>query len=142
MWAYSRVDTVRKREHLDLLRAAGIRWLALGIESGKRTIRLEAAKGRFDEVDIHQVVKEIECADINLIGNYLLGLPGQDTASSAEPGGSGGSTIWGGGGNQGGYYVDSGAGQYGSGGGAGIYAGNQRTGKAGGTGIVVIYEYS
>ena len=81
MWAYSRVDTVRNQEDLELLRAAGIRWLALGIESGDRTVRLEAAKGKFHEVDIQEVIKQIEDADINVIANYLFGLPGDDHES-------------------------------------------------------------
>ena len=36
MWAYSRVDTVTNPEFLNLVRSAGIRWLALGIESARQ----------------------------------------------------------------------------------------------------------
>ena len=40
MWAYSRIDTVRDPKQLELIRKAGIKWLALGIESvgGKNTL--------------------------------------------------------------------------------------------------------
>ena len=76
MWAYSRVDTVRKPENLKLIREAGIRWLCLGIESGDKNVRLEVTKGRFEDVDIREVVKMVHDADIEIIGNYLFGLPG------------------------------------------------------------------
>ena len=49
MWVYSRIDTVRRPEHLKLLKDAGINWLALGIESGERKIRLQASKGKFED---------------------------------------------------------------------------------------------
>ncbi len=52
MWAYSRIDTVRDPKRLELIRKAGIKWLALGIESGEKNIRLEASKGKFEDVDI------------------------------------------------------------------------------------------
>ena len=76
MWAYSRIDTVRKPENLKLIREAGIRWLCLGIESGDKNVRLEVTKGRFEDVDIREVVKMVHDADIEIIGNYLFGLPG------------------------------------------------------------------
>ena len=44
MWAYSRIDTIRDPELLALVRSAGIRWLALGIESGSHKVRLEVSK--------------------------------------------------------------------------------------------------
>jgi len=76
MWVYSRIDTVRKPEHLILLKKAGINWLALGIESGEKKIRLQASKGKFEDVDIGDVIKQIHDADIEVIANYLFGLPG------------------------------------------------------------------
>ena len=72
-WAYARVDTV-KPERLDLLRAAGIRWLALGIESGSEHVR-DGAEKSLDEEDIVNIVKAIQNAGINVIGNYIFGLP-------------------------------------------------------------------
>jgi radical SAM superfamily enzyme YgiQ (UPF0313 family) len=73
IWAYARVDTV-KAEHLDLLRSAGIRWLALGIESGSAHVRDGSSK-HIEDWDIHQVVKAIQAAGISVIGNYIFGLP-------------------------------------------------------------------
>tara|TARA_R110000824_G_scaffold97531_2_gene233102 strand:- start:119 stop:937 length:819 start_codon:yes stop_codon:yes gene_type:complete len=81
MWAYSRIDTVRKPENLTLVREAGIKWLGLGIESGDKNVRLQVTKGKFEDIDIREVVKMVHEADIEIIGNYLFGLPGDDYAS-------------------------------------------------------------
>lgn len=77
IWAYARVDTVKPR-YLEALKAAGINWLALGIESGNKAVRSEASKGRFEQEDITTVVKRIKDAGINVIGNYMFGLPEDD----------------------------------------------------------------
>ena len=74
IWAYARVDTVRDA-FLDRLKRAGIRWLALGIESGSKHVRDGVEKGRFGAEDILRVVKNIQSAGINVIGNYIFGLP-------------------------------------------------------------------
>lgn len=74
IWAYARVDTVRDA-FLDRLKRAGIRWLALGIESGSKHVRDGVEKGRFGAEDILRVVKNIQNAGINVIGNYIFGLP-------------------------------------------------------------------
>ena len=79
IWAYARIDTV-KEGHLDLLRKAGIRWLALGIESASAHVRDGAAKAMKND-DITGVVQAIEAAGIHVIGNYIFGLP-DDTAES------------------------------------------------------------
>ena len=50
IWAYSRIDTVRRPEVLKLVKEAGIKWLCLGIESGDKNVRLEVAKGKFEDV--------------------------------------------------------------------------------------------
>ncbi len=81
-WAYARVDTVRTR-HLKLFREAGVRWLCLGIESANQTIRRQVTKGSYEEVDIRQVVKEVEDAGIEVIANYIFGLP-SDTKETME----------------------------------------------------------
>ena len=75
MWAYSRIDTVRRPEILDLVRKAGIKWLCLGIESGDKNVRLEVSKGKFEDVDIRNVVNQVHKADIEIMANYLFGLP-------------------------------------------------------------------
>jgi len=84
MWAYSRVDTVKTPESLELIRKAGIKWLALGIESGNRQVRLQASKGKFEDVDITQVIQRIHDADIEVIANYLFGLQGDDMDSMSQ----------------------------------------------------------
>ena len=76
MWSYSRIDTVKRLDILKLVRKAGIKWLAIGIESGDKAVRLEVAKGKFEDVDVKEVIKKIHQADINVMGNYIFGLPG------------------------------------------------------------------
>lgn len=79
IWAYARVDTV-KPERLAVLRSAGIRWLALGIESGSSLVRDGALKSLSNE-DIHETVRSIQEAGINVLGNFIFGLPDDDLAS-------------------------------------------------------------
>lgn len=83
MWAYSRVDTVTDPERLKLVREAGIRWLCLGIESADRNVRLEVSKGKFQDVDIARVIEQVHNADIEVMANYIVGLPG-DTHESMQ----------------------------------------------------------
>ena len=79
IWAYARVDTV-KPEMLSTLRRAGFQWLALGIESGSKHVRDGAQKAlRHD--DIVGIVRAIQKAGINVIGNFIFGLPDDDDAS-------------------------------------------------------------
>ena len=78
MWAYSRIDTVRNPETLSIVRKAGIKWLCLGIESGDKKVRLEVAKGKFEDVDVKKVIKQVHDADIDVMANYIFGLPGDD----------------------------------------------------------------
>jgi anaerobic magnesium-protoporphyrin IX monomethyl ester cyclase len=81
MWAYSRVDTVKRPELLKLVRSAGIKWLALGIESGDKEVRLEVSKGKFEDVDINQVISQVHDADIEVMANYIFGLTGDSKES-------------------------------------------------------------
>lgn len=81
IWAYARIDTVRQ-ETLSLMRKAGIRWLALGIESGSAHVRDGSIKS-LDDNDIRNVVKAIQDSGISVIGNYIFGLP-DDTMESMQ----------------------------------------------------------
>lgn len=81
IWAYARVDTV-KPENLAKMKRAGINWLALGIESANPEVRDSAAK-RLRVEDVQQVVHAIQEAGINVIGNYIFGLP-DDTLATME----------------------------------------------------------
>lgn len=78
LWAYSRIDTIKNSERLKIIRKAGIRWLCLGIESGDKKIRLEVSKGKFEEVDVRSVIRKVHEADIEVISNFIFGLPGDD----------------------------------------------------------------
>lgn len=82
IWAYARVDTVKPRL-LQKMRAAGIRWLALGIEAGSEQVRDTARKSLKSE-SIEDIVEQIKLADINVIGNYIFGLPGETRESMEE----------------------------------------------------------
>lgn len=82
IWCYSRVDTV-KEKFLETLKKAGVNWLALGIESAKTKVRRDVTKGRFEDVDIRDVVKKIRGYGINVIANYIFGLP-EDTKESMQ----------------------------------------------------------
>ena len=74
MWAYARVDTIRD-DQLDLFKRAGINWLCLGIEAGNQTVRMDIDKGRFEDVNIRDVVKRVEDHGIEVLGNYIFGFP-------------------------------------------------------------------
>lgn len=76
IWAYARVDTVKPAQ-LALLRSAGIRWLALGIESGSEHVR-DGAEKPLSQRDIVSIVGEIKNAGISVIGNFIFGLPDDD----------------------------------------------------------------
>jgi anaerobic magnesium-protoporphyrin IX monomethyl ester cyclase len=82
IWAYARVDTV-KDSFLEKLNRAGFRWLALGIESGSKHVRDGVEKGRFGATDIIKTVRRIQDHGINVIGNYIFGLP-DDTHESMQ----------------------------------------------------------
>lgn len=73
IWAYARVDTIRPRT-LAVMRQAGIRWLALGIESGSAHVRDGAEKSLTND-DIRASVRAIQDAGINVLGNFIFGLP-------------------------------------------------------------------
>ena len=74
IWCYSRIDTV-KENYLETLKKAGVNYLALGIESGNTKVRKDVTKGRFEDVDIRDVVKKIRNHGINVAANYIFGLP-------------------------------------------------------------------
>lgn len=83
MWSYSRVDTITNEEFLGIVRNAGIRWLCLGIESATKSVRLEVSKGKFEDVDIRKVIEHVHNAGIEVMANYIVGLPGE-TAESMQ----------------------------------------------------------
>tara|TARA_B100000787_G_scaffold162090_1_gene142473 strand:- start:7568 stop:9106 length:1539 start_codon:yes stop_codon:yes gene_type:complete len=77
MWAYSRVDTINPN-YLSIVKDAGIKTLALGIESGDRNVRLEVTKGAFTDTNVNNVVKMIHDSGLEVMANYLFGLTSDD----------------------------------------------------------------
>ena len=80
IWCYSRVDTV-KENYLETLKKAGVNYLALGIESGNTRVRKDVTKGKFEDVNIRDIVKKIRDHGINVAANYIFGLPEDDLQS-------------------------------------------------------------
>lgn len=76
IWAYTRIDTI-KDGMLAKLKAAGFNWLAVGIEAGADRVRADVDK-RFDQDQVFRVLSDIRAAGINVIGNYIFGLPEDD----------------------------------------------------------------
>lgn len=77
IWAYARVDTIRGEGTVEKLKAAGINWLALGIESASERVRDDVDKGVKQE-DIFKTIEKVRSAGINVIANYIFGLPEDD----------------------------------------------------------------
>ena len=76
-----RVDTV-KEYYLEKLKKVELGWL--GIESGNRKIRVDSVKGRFDEIDVVDIVGKIESSGIEVIGNYMFGMSGDTIVTMKE----------------------------------------------------------
>ncbi|GIW78357.1 MAG: hypothetical protein KatS3mg105_0164 [Gemmatales bacterium] len=76
LWAYTRVDTI-KNGLLEKLKAAGFNWLAVGIEAGAARVRDNVDKS-FDQEEVFRTIADIRAAGINIIGNYIFGLPEDD----------------------------------------------------------------
>ncbi|MBA2260395.1 MAG: radical SAM protein [Acidobacteria bacterium] len=81
IWAYARVDTV-KDGMLEKLRRAGFKWLALGIEAADDRVLSDVDK-RYSVNQVYETVKKLKAADINIIGNYIFGLP-EDTVETMQ----------------------------------------------------------
>jgi radical SAM superfamily enzyme YgiQ (UPF0313 family) len=79
IWAYARVDTV-KDGMLEKLKRAGFNWLAFGIEAASDRVRDDVDKG-FDQEEIFRTLEKVRGTDINVIANYIFGLPEDDLES-------------------------------------------------------------
>jgi anaerobic magnesium-protoporphyrin IX monomethyl ester cyclase len=82
IWAYTRVDTI-KEGMLPKLKAAGVNWLAFGFEAANERVRDDAQKG-VDQDDIFRIVEQVRSEGINIIGNYIFGLPEDDLNTMQE----------------------------------------------------------
>ena len=74
LWSYARVDTI-KPAYLNIFRRAGVKWLAMGFETGNQPIRQKISKGKFDKIDIKKIAGEIDDHGINVAANYIFGFP-------------------------------------------------------------------
>lgn len=80
IWAYARVGTVTP-SLLEIMKGAGINWLAYGFESGNPAIRNGISK---NYGDIEETVRMTKEAGINIIGNYMFGLPNDTLETMTE----------------------------------------------------------
>lgn len=80
IWAYARVDTCRDGELLAKMRAAGVRWLAIGIESASEKVRAGVDKG-YKPAAMQKAIGLVRSAGIHVMGNYIFGLPEDDLQS-------------------------------------------------------------
>jgi radical SAM superfamily enzyme YgiQ (UPF0313 family) len=81
IWAYARVDTV-KEAMLDKLKRAGFNWLAFGIEAGNESVLGDVDK-RYSVALVRDTIRKVKDAGINVIGNYIFGLP-EDTPATLQ----------------------------------------------------------
>ncbi len=81
IWAYSRVDTINE-ELVSMFKKAGIKWICLGIESFDDESK-QSVKKKISREKIFSTVKLLKDHDINIIGNFIFGLP-NDTNESMK----------------------------------------------------------
>ena len=82
IWAYARVDTV-KDGMLDKLKRAGFNWLAFGIEAANDRVLNDVDK-RYEIEQVYDTIATVKAAGINIIGNYIFGLPEDDHDSMQQ----------------------------------------------------------
>jgi anaerobic magnesium-protoporphyrin IX monomethyl ester cyclase len=73
IWSYARVNTVTPRG-LERMKKAGINWLCYGFESASQQVRQGVGK-RTSSMDFANAVHLTRREGINIIANYLVGLP-------------------------------------------------------------------
>lgn len=80
IWAYARVDVTKKLgvEMLKKLRKAGIKWLCFGFEAASEAVLDDVSKGQYTEKEMIEVREMCREADINVLGNFIFGLPEDD----------------------------------------------------------------
>ncbi len=86
IWAYARVDVTKKLgiEMLKKLRKAGFKWLCFGFEAASEVVLEDVSKGHFTKEDMVKVREMAKEADINVMGNFIFGLPEDDFDSMQE----------------------------------------------------------
>jgi radical SAM superfamily enzyme YgiQ (UPF0313 family) len=83
IWAYARVDTLKRDEIIEKLGRAGVRWLALGIESASERVLDDVGKGHGQDAT-RRAIERVRAAGINVIGNYMFGLPEDDLGTMRQ----------------------------------------------------------
>ena len=83
IWGYARVDTLKGFD-LRTMKKAGFDWLCIGFESGNEEVRKDVSKGRFNEEAIYEIRRRVGEDGINIIGNYVFGLPEDDLKSMQQ----------------------------------------------------------
>ncbi len=83
IWAYARVDTLAREDMLEKLHSAGFTWLAFGVESASERVRDGVQKG-YRQDHIRRTLDRVRKAGINVIGNYIFGLPEDDMATMQQ----------------------------------------------------------
>ena len=83
IWAYARVDVTLRmgEEMLKTLRKAGFKWLCFGFEAASEAVLGDVWKGQYNENDMIKVREMCKKADINVLGNFMFGLPEDDFES-------------------------------------------------------------
>jgi radical SAM superfamily enzyme YgiQ (UPF0313 family) len=86
IWAYARVDVTEKLgvDMLKTLRKAGFKWLCFGFEAASEAVLEDVSKGHFKEENMIKVRDMCKEADINVMGNFIFGLPEDDFDSMQE----------------------------------------------------------
>lgn len=82
IWCYGRVDTV-DMEMLRAMRRAGMRWICFGFESASEIARMSVGK-KYATAEIERVREMCRRADINIIANFMVGLPDDDMETMRE----------------------------------------------------------
>lgn len=80
IWAYARVDVTLNMgvEMLKKLRKAGFKWLCFGFEAASEAVLDDVSKGQYTEEDMLRVREMCREAGINVLGNFMFGLPEDD----------------------------------------------------------------
>ena len=84
IWCYARVDTIKDDAMLEEMRRAGIKWVALGIESASEFVRDGVDKADYGLEDIYRACEKLRAHSINLIANFIVGLPDDTVETMRE----------------------------------------------------------
>ncbi|MBT7610056.1 MAG: radical SAM protein [Bacteriovoracaceae bacterium] len=82
IWAYSRIDTITQ-ELAEFLYKAGIKWICLGIETTNLN-SLSMVNKSTEKNTYKKSITYLKNNNINIIGNFIFGLPDDDITSMTE----------------------------------------------------------